>query len=262
MVKLLDPLEPLPCPLGGWDLLTVLPSCWVGVWALPTDTGAEWAHLSVPRAQACGWVREDVGPRLQASSSQGPLGEIGQKLAGGMPPGVWGEPCWASGQLGQAEGTLGVRPCDFRWAAEEFWAGPSPAGEVGGSAASVVTHWEGKSLSLLLASSLCSWQDPLQQRGGERLLSPAPSARQRSAVTTSLSGPAAAMWGAESSSPDSLGGPEQTRPLAPLTFDQGSLLWKAHPSQMALPTTSEKPPGSARPQTAHTHVLSAMGEPL
>lgn len=72
-----------------------------------------------------------MGPRLQASSSQGPLGEIGQKLAGVMPPGVWGEPSWASGQLGQAEGSLGVWPCDFRWASEEFRAGPAPQGKSG-----------------------------------------------------------------------------------------------------------------------------------
>ena len=103
---------------------------------------------------------------------------------------------------------MGIWPCDFRWAREKFWAGPSTAGEVGGSAASMVTHWEGKSLSLLLASSFCSQQDPLQRRGGGNLVSP---------PLHPWLHPLCAQVRRSCCGLNSLGGPEQTFPLSPLT---------------------------------------------
>ena len=150
------------------------------------------------------------------------------------------------GQLGQAEGNLGIWPCDFRWAREKFWAGPSAAGEVGGSAASMVTHWEGKSLSLLLASSLCSQQDPLQRRGGVNLVSPPLHPRLH---------PLCAHVTQPCCGPNSLGGPEQTLTLSPLTkavfFERPTT-----PARLPYPPPLRAPPGPR--QLAHMCLVFPM----
>lgn len=101
------------------------------------------------------------------------------------------------------------------------------------SAASMVTHWEGKSLSLLLASSLCSQQDPLQRRGGVNLVSPPLHPRLH---------PLCAHVTQPCCGPNSLGRPEQTLTLSPLTkavfFERPTT-----PARPPYPPPLRAPPG-------------------
>lgn len=58
---------------------------------------SDQAHLSIPRAQFCGWVRRIVWSTVASQQFLGSPGEMGQKLAGGMPLRAQGEPCCTLG---------------------------------------------------------------------------------------------------------------------------------------------------------------------
>lgn len=86
---------------------------------------------------------------------------------------------------------------------------------------------------------------------------------ERSAVITSPSGSTAATWGVESSSPDSLGGHEQTCPLAPLT--KGAFFGRPTPARWPYPPPLRSPPAPPGPrQPTHTCLALSvsLSEPL
>lgn len=65
-----------------------------------------------------------------------------------------------------AEGSWARQPRGLRWALQEFRVGPGPCRGSRGLSCRQGDSRGGTFLSLLPVSSLCSWQDPLQQRVG------------------------------------------------------------------------------------------------
>lgn len=158
-----------PLPLSS---LAALAFEWAGEGALPIRPvwsraaggrrcQAGDAHLlSVLRAQSwasMGVGSQDVRPEPGGWQLPGPLEETD-------------EACWCLGEVGLEAAGAGrgqwerSSPVASGGHCRNSGLALGPAGEVGGSAAGMVTHGEGTSLSLLPISSLCSWQDPLQQR--------------------------------------------------------------------------------------------------
>lgn len=97
------------------------------------------------------WVTEDVRPKDGARLAAPRVpGEKDTEAGGGFPSGAWGEGCcpgWVG--TGAGRGQLGIQaPVASGGHCGNSGLALGPAGEVGGSAACVVTHGEGTCCSL------------------------------------------------------------------------------------------------------------------